>query len=130
MQTIMVSHDTFVTFGYGFGDISALLDLHLTWFSVPVMTGLGKFVRRTDLPNILTFSPTVVAFIGQSFYAYRVHVLSKSYFTSVLIVIVRKFIFSRLGSFTMKKMQVSLTSSICAFMTGAFAQQGTVSIAS
>ncbi|KAJ7119158.1 hypothetical protein C8R44DRAFT_589731, partial [Mycena epipterygia] len=83
MQTIIVSHDTFATFGSGFGDVSALLDLHLTWFSVPVMSGL-------------------VAFIGQSFDAYRVFVLSKSYFTPVLIVIVRTFTFSHLGSFTMK----------------------------
>ncbi|KAF9015911.1 hypothetical protein BDZ89DRAFT_1166045 [Hymenopellis radicata] len=86
VQTILVAHDAFAVFGSGFGDLQALTDVHLFWFSVPVMSG-------------------VVAFVGQSFYAYRIHVLSKTYVVPVLIVI------------------IALTSSIAAFVVAAFVWQ-------
>jgi len=66
VETILITHDSFAAFGYGFGDISALF---------------------------------------KAFYAYRVHVLSKSYLVPGLIVL------------------VSLTSSIGGFITGAFSQE-------
>ncbi|KAJ7880462.1 hypothetical protein B0H13DRAFT_1891800 [Mycena leptocephala] len=86
VETIIITRDAFATFGYGFSDISALTKINSNWLTIPVMSGL-------------------VAFIGQSFYAYRVYVLSKSYFMPVLIVV------------------VSLISSIGGFITGDFAFQ-------
>ncbi|KAK0486450.1 hypothetical protein IW261DRAFT_1559858 [Armillaria novae-zelandiae] len=59
VQTILVSHDVFATFGYGFGDIKALTEVHFNWLIVPVMSA-------------------VAAFVGQGFYAYRIFVLSRS----------------------------------------------------
>ncbi|KAJ7473454.1 hypothetical protein FB451DRAFT_292572 [Mycena latifolia] len=82
VQTILLTHDVFMVFGYGFGNFSALTKIYFDWLTVPVMSGL-------------------VAFIGQSFYAYRVYVLSKSWFIPYVIVV------------------ISLTSSVGAFITGA-----------
>ncbi|KAJ6528764.1 hypothetical protein DFH09DRAFT_1412728 [Mycena vulgaris] len=86
VHTILSTHDAFAMFGYGFADPSALTEVEFSWLAVPIMSGL-------------------VAFIGQSFYAYRVHVLSKSWFIPILIVV------------------VSLTSSVGAFILGAFVFQ-------
>ncbi|KAJ7309470.1 hypothetical protein DFH08DRAFT_757351 [Mycena albidolilacea] len=87
VETIIITRDAFATFAYGFSDISALNKINFNWLTIPVMSGL-------------------VAFIGQSFYAYRVYVLSsKSYSIPVSIVV------------------VSLISSIGGFITGGFAFQ-------
>ncbi|KAK0241062.1 hypothetical protein EDD85DRAFT_387889 [Armillaria nabsnona] len=59
VQTILVSHDVFATFGYGFGNIEALTEVHFNWLIVPIMSA-------------------VAAFIGQVFYAYRIFILSRS----------------------------------------------------
>ncbi|KAF8142933.1 hypothetical protein K438DRAFT_1634528, partial [Mycena galopus ATCC 62051] len=83
-QTILVTHDAFSNFGYGFGNLSALTNMHFDWLTVPIMSGFA------------------VACVGQSFYAYRVYILSKSKITPILIV------------------AVSLTSMVGALITGAF----------
>ncbi|KAJ7444802.1 hypothetical protein B0H11DRAFT_2341875 [Mycena galericulata] len=83
IQTMLVTYAAFETFGYRFGDLSALGDVRFEWFSVPVMSGL-------------------VAFIGQSFYAYRLYLLSKSRYLPLFIV------------------AIALMSSIGAFMAGSF----------
>ncbi|PBK61337.1 hypothetical protein ARMSODRAFT_965129 [Armillaria solidipes] len=59
VQTILVSHDVFAAFGYGFGDIEALTEVHFNWLIVPIMSA-------------------VAAFVGQGFYAYRIFILSRS----------------------------------------------------
>ncbi|KAJ6566530.1 hypothetical protein B0H19DRAFT_1374071 [Mycena capillaripes] len=64
MQTIVLTHDGFAAFGYGFSDIAALNKVRFYWLTSPVVGGLG-----------------------QSFYAYRVYVLSsRSWTIPVLIV--------------------------------------------
>ncbi|KAJ7485148.1 hypothetical protein B0H11DRAFT_2018286 [Mycena galericulata] len=83
LQTMLITYAAFTTFGYGFGNPSALGDVRFEWFSVPVMSGL-------------------VAFIGQSFYAYRLYLLSKSRWLPSLIVV------------------LATMSSIGAFMAGSF----------
>ncbi|KAJ6580029.1 hypothetical protein DFH09DRAFT_1444405 [Mycena vulgaris] len=82
MQTIWITHDAFATFGYGFDDVSAVTKLRLNWVTIPIIGGL-------------------VSFIGQSFYAYRIYVLSKSWFILVFIV------------------TLSLTSAVAAFLASA-----------
>ncbi len=37
VQTILVTHDAFAIFGYGFGDLEALTDVHFNWLVVPIM---------------------------------------------------------------------------------------------
>ncbi|KAJ6580119.1 hypothetical protein DFH09DRAFT_1310066 [Mycena vulgaris] len=83
VQTILIIHAAFATFGYGFGDVSTVTKLSLNWFTIPIIAGL-------------------VAFIGQSFYAYRIYVLSKSWFIPVFIV------------------TLSLTSAVGAFLCSGF----------
>ncbi|KAJ7824977.1 hypothetical protein B0H14DRAFT_1292037 [Mycena olivaceomarginata] len=82
-QTIWLTHDAFTIFGYGFADFSALTKVYFEWLLVPMTSGL-------------------VAFISQSFYAYRVYVLSGSRIVPFIIV------------------TIALTSSVAAFVTGAF----------
>ncbi|KAJ6580137.1 hypothetical protein DFH09DRAFT_1310081 [Mycena vulgaris] len=86
VQTILITHDAFATFGYGFGDVSAVTKLRLIWLTIPVMDG-------------------IVAFIGQSFYAYRIYGLSKSWFIPVFIV------------------TLSLMSAVAAFISGSLARE-------
>ncbi|KAJ4483727.1 hypothetical protein J3R30DRAFT_3285255, partial [Lentinula aciculospora] len=86
VQTILVTHDAFAIFGYGFGSFESLTEMHFDWFTVPIMSG-------------------IVAFLGQAFYAYRRRVISRSNFVPGFIML------------------VSLTSSVAAFMTGAYSYQ-------
>ncbi|KAF9072056.1 hypothetical protein BDP27DRAFT_1418416 [Rhodocollybia butyracea] len=69
IQTVLITHDAFAIFGYGFGNFDSLTDIHMEWFTVPVMSG-------------------VVAFVGQAFYAYRIWVLSRSKVVPLLILLV------------------------------------------
>ncbi|KAJ7203953.1 hypothetical protein B0H12DRAFT_1243701 [Mycena haematopus] len=83
IQTMLMTYAAFATFGSGFGDLAALSDVHFEWLTVPVMSG-------------------IVAFIGQTFYAYRLYMLSKSRWLPILIIM------------------IALMSSIGAFMAGSF----------
>ncbi|SJK98186.1 uncharacterized protein ARMOST_01447 [Armillaria ostoyae] len=69
VQTILVSHDVFATFGYGFGDIEVLTEVHFNWLIVPIMSA-------------------VAAGVGQGFYAYRIFILSKSRVIPILVICV------------------------------------------
>ncbi|KAJ7810204.1 hypothetical protein B0H14DRAFT_3151324 [Mycena olivaceomarginata] len=90
VQTVLVTQDAFSNFAYGFGEVTALLKLNFQWFPLPIMSGL-------------------VALIGQSFYAYRVYVLSNSWKTPLFIE------------------TFSLASSVGAFMTAYFTHQTSIS---
>ncbi|PBK86607.1 hypothetical protein ARMGADRAFT_1066514 [Armillaria gallica] len=69
VQTMLVTHDVFAIFGYGFGDMEALTDMHLDWLTVPVVSA-------------------VVACVGQVFYAYRIYILSKSRIVPAFVICV------------------------------------------
>ncbi|PBK85468.1 hypothetical protein ARMGADRAFT_1128834 [Armillaria gallica] len=66
VQTMFVTHDAFAVFGYGFGDLIALTDMHFNWFAVPIMSG-------------------IVACVGQVFYGYRIFILSKSQIIPIFV---------------------------------------------
>ncbi|PBK94615.1 hypothetical protein ARMGADRAFT_59573 [Armillaria gallica] len=68
-QTMLLAHDMFATYGYGFGDIDSLTRMHFNWFTVPVVSA-------------------VVAGVGQVFYAYRIFVLSKSRIIPIFVICV------------------------------------------
>ena len=42
-QTILVAHDAFAVFGYGFGDLEALEGAHFNWFTVPIVVAIGVY---------------------------------------------------------------------------------------
>ncbi|KAK0234879.1 hypothetical protein EDD85DRAFT_910907 [Armillaria nabsnona] len=58
VQTVSNIVDTFDTFCYGFGNVSELDDVHLTWFTIPILSGF-------------------VGCIAQLFYAWRMYKFSK-----------------------------------------------------
>ncbi|KAK0226537.1 hypothetical protein IW262DRAFT_774089 [Armillaria fumosa] len=76
VQAILVAHDAFAVFGYGFGDLEAPVETHFNWLVVPIMTA-------------------IVAFVGQCFYAYRIFILSRSRIIPAFIICV-----SLIGSVT------------------------------
>ncbi|KAK0241167.1 hypothetical protein EDD85DRAFT_1020027 [Armillaria nabsnona] len=69
VQTILVTHDAFAVFGYGFGDLEALIDVHFGWLVSPIMGAAA-------------------AFVGQCFYAYRIFILSRSRIVPIFIICV------------------------------------------
>ncbi|SJL12918.1 uncharacterized protein ARMOST_16351 [Armillaria ostoyae] len=69
VQTTLVAHDMFATYGYGFGDIDGLAKMKFHWLTIPIMSA-------------------VVACVGQVFYAYRIFILSKSRIIPIFIVCV------------------------------------------
>ncbi|PBK87026.1 hypothetical protein ARMGADRAFT_1168899 [Armillaria gallica] len=69
VQTILVSHDAFARFGYGFGDLDALTEVHFNWLILPIMSA-------------------VTASVGQGFYAYRIYILSRSRIVPAFVICV------------------------------------------
>ncbi|PBK88488.1 hypothetical protein ARMGADRAFT_358779 [Armillaria gallica] len=69
VQTMIVTHDAFAAFGYGFGDIEALTDMDFIWLVVPIMGAIA-------------------ASVGQGFYAYRIYILSRSRIVPAFVICV------------------------------------------
>ncbi|KDR70542.1 hypothetical protein GALMADRAFT_18588, partial [Galerina marginata CBS 339.88] len=65
-QLFILTQSAFIAFAEGFGNLLMMDRIGTIWFSVPIMGG-------------------IVAFTVQSFYAYRVSVLSKSVIVPCLI---------------------------------------------
>ncbi|PBK84793.1 hypothetical protein ARMGADRAFT_943024, partial [Armillaria gallica] len=69
VQMMLIAHDAFAMYGYGFGDIDALTRLNYNWLSVPIMSA-------------------IVACVGQVFYAYRIFIVSRSRIIPILVICV------------------------------------------
>ncbi|KAK0486449.1 hypothetical protein IW261DRAFT_1590725 [Armillaria novae-zelandiae] len=67
VQTMILSHDAFAMFGYGFGDLDALTDVHFYWLFGPILS-------------------TISACVGHLFYAYRILILSKSRMVPIFVI--------------------------------------------
>ncbi|KAJ7626086.1 hypothetical protein FB45DRAFT_750686, partial [Roridomyces roridus] len=70
-------HDTYITYGSGFGDLSSIFTINSAPYLVPIIGGLSK----SSLPLILVlwaYSFSEAGFAAQSFYAHRIHTLSKT----------------------------------------------------
>lgn len=66
LQTVLATKDAFDYFGFGYGNMTALDQVGLIWFSIPMMTG-------------------IVSCAVQLFFAWRIRVISKSYYIPILI---------------------------------------------
>ncbi|KAK0498677.1 hypothetical protein EDD18DRAFT_1460743 [Armillaria luteobubalina] len=44
MQTMFVAHDMFAMYGYGFGDLDALIKMNFLWITVPIMSAIVQFL--------------------------------------------------------------------------------------
>ncbi|KAK0454347.1 hypothetical protein EV421DRAFT_1896273 [Armillaria borealis] len=69
VQTMLLTHDAFASFGYGFGDFEALTKVGFSWLTVPIMGAIA-------------------ASVGQGFYAYRIFILSKSRIVPAFVICV------------------------------------------
>ncbi len=49
VQTLISISDIFDIFCYDFGNLAELDDVHLTWFTAPVLSGLGELLRMFTL---------------------------------------------------------------------------------
>ncbi|KAK0486415.1 hypothetical protein IW261DRAFT_1559816 [Armillaria novae-zelandiae] len=67
--TILITHDAFKIFGYGFGDSDALTDGDFNYLVIPIMGGIA-------------------ASVVQAFYAYRIFILSRSRIIPAFIICV------------------------------------------
>lgn len=74
-QTFLLTYTAFKTFAIGFGNIGAIIDGSILWFSIPIMS-------------------SAVAFVVQVFYAYRISVLAKSKAVAILILFFALFQFA------------------------------------
>ncbi|KAK0223768.1 hypothetical protein IW262DRAFT_1458812 [Armillaria fumosa] len=68
-QAMLVAHDAFAMYGYGFGDMDALTRINFFWIAGPIVSA-------------------VAACVVQVFYAYRIFVVSKSRIIPISIVCV------------------------------------------
>jgi len=44
IQTFLLSYTAFKTFAAGFGNINAIIDGSILWFSIPIMSSAGRFI--------------------------------------------------------------------------------------
>ncbi|KAG6829915.1 hypothetical protein H0H92_002938 [Tricholoma furcatifolium] len=69
LQTAVITHDAFMSFGAGFGSFEALDNIQLTCLSIPILSG-------------------IVGCVVQMYYAYRINILSKSKALGYVIAII------------------------------------------
>ncbi|SJL07009.1 uncharacterized protein ARMOST_10352 [Armillaria ostoyae] len=69
VQTMLVAHDAFAMYGYGFGDMDAVTRMNHDWINIPIISA-------------------IVACVGQVFYAYRIFIVSKSRIIPILVICV------------------------------------------
>ncbi|CAA7266186.1 unnamed protein product [Cyclocybe aegerita] len=75
VQTLLLTENAFSNFASGFGDLRALDRIGLIWFTIPIMSG-------------------IVAFVTQTFYAYRIKILAQNNIAPSFIML---FAFVQLG---------------------------------
>ena len=88
-QTFLFTSSAFKTFATGFGNPAVLDKVDVLWFSMFMMSGIGEFPFFSAIWRMHSQPFIPVAFITQSFYAYRVQILAQSIYASVMIIAVR-----------------------------------------
>ncbi|KAK0484815.1 hypothetical protein IW261DRAFT_1416722 [Armillaria novae-zelandiae] len=65
VQTILVAHDTFAMFGYGFGDMDALTRLNYNWVTVPITSAVVSKSRIISIFIVcISMASSVAAMIA------------------------------------------------------------------
>jgi len=97
VQTILVTNDAFHAYGSGFGNYEELTSMHLNWFSIPIMSGIGTLnLLQLYIISLLTLE-YLVSMMGQLFFAYRIKVLSNSRILPAMIAVVSDYLKMMLG---------------------------------
>lgn len=99
-QTFIVTYDAFHTFAVEFGKPNSLMQVRMTWFTVPVVGGIGEVIctSRAATARLIdslfkTLKPTLrcgtlVGCVAKLFYAYRISILMQSWKVGSLIALV------------------------------------------
>ena len=83
-QTIIATRSAFHVFGEGYGNLAFFYGVQLSWFSVPILTGISRHYIQ-NYHRMSTYETHEVAFIAQNFYAYRISILSQSRWVAGII---------------------------------------------
>ncbi len=119
VQTILTSHNSFATFGYRFGDLYALTDVHFYWLIVPIMSTISASRHAQSSAHFLTWIQLLVldksSMHTESSYcrSQELSQYSSSVFVAVLIIH---------GSLA-HLLQVSLTSLVAGIIGGVYGFQ-------
>ncbi len=110
VQTMVVARDTFVTFGYGFGDVEVLTRMNYDWLTVPIMSAVGarshEYSRRCRAGLLCVPNLHIVKITNHPDIRHLCSLLCS-------FSVAAQFIYS----------QISLTSSVAAVITGIYAFQ-------
>jgi hypothetical protein len=88
VQTVLATEEGFRMFGYGYGDLTSnplpVNKVGLMWLAVPVLESLSMSFPPSFFWAVQVIE-NLVAVISQSFYAWRIWILSKSLVLPVII---------------------------------------------
>ena len=90
-QIIIYTHDIWRSLAAGFGNFNAVVTAKSAWFSICVLGGLGMaYLHRVYVHSSNSSILFQVTFSVQSFYAWRISVISGRKLPSLLIFTVRE----------------------------------------
>ncbi len=116
---MVVAHDTFQAFGYGFGDIEVLTRINYDWLTVPIMSAVGA--RSVCCPFSVTYHEYSCRCRAGLLCVPNFHIVKVTNHPGI------RHLCSLLSSFSVAAQfiysQISLTSSVAAVITGIYAFQ-------
>ncbi len=119
VQTMIVAHDKFAVFGYGFGDIEALTRMNHSWLTVPVMSAVGA--RSVCYPLSVTYHEYSCGCRAGLLCIPNLHIIKIANHPDIHHLCSLLCSFSVAAQFIY--LQISLTSSVAAVITGIYAFQ-------
>ncbi|KAK0454259.1 uncharacterized protein EV420DRAFT_1695803 [Desarmillaria tabescens] len=67
VQTMFITHDVFAVYGYHFGDVEALTEIHFNWLTVPVISGLLLVSDKFSMPTEFSYCRSLKSSLYSSF---------------------------------------------------------------
>lgn len=119
LQTVVITHDAFASFGAGFGSFKALDDIQFTCLSIPILSGIGKFIQGLISSRLLIPLYGTVGCVVQMYYAYRIYILSRSKLIGYVIAVVScESLYFPSQHLSNKSQQVSFIGCVAGIVTG------------
>ncbi len=119
VQTMVIACDTFVTVGYGFGDVEVLTRMNYNWLTVPIMSAVG--MQSVCYPFSVTYHEYSCQCRAGLLCVPNFHIVKITNHSDI------RHLCSMLCSFSIAAqsiyLQISLTSSVAAVITGIYAFQ-------
>lgn len=90
IQTVLVVHDLFAIFAFGWGDEAQLQVKHFEPLTIPITSGIGKYFPRLLFVGWITISINFsVGLVVQGCYAHHISSFSSSEALTFVVVMVR-----------------------------------------